>query len=216
MVRKTLAPFVNRIYVEYDNVIVLRLAKELTGLTSECVLVGVYIPPPNSVYYKETEIENGIYLLEQCIIDLYEEYGEVPLLVFGDLNARTGCTNARDTYLSDYYLDEDNEHVEDYKRLSKDSVINDCGRCLLNVCEQFSLLIMNGVLPGDRCGNVTYIAHNGASVIDYFLISRSLVNRALNLRVVPRIDSKHLPVATWSHTCQSGNSKYSKLCRVPR
>jgi hypothetical protein len=194
MVRKTLAPFVNRIYVEYDNVIVLRLAKELTGLTSECVLVGVYIPPPNSVYYKETEIENGIYLLEQCILDLYEEYGEVPLLVFGDLNARTGCTNARVTYLSDYYLDEDNEHVEEYKRLSKDSVINDCGRCLLNVCEQFSLLIMNGVLPGDRCGNVTYIAHNGASVIDYFLISRSLVNRALNLRVVPRIDSKHLPV----------------------
>ena len=38
-------------------------------------------------------------LLEHCIIDILEETGEVPIIIFGDLNARTGDANAREAAL---------------------------------------------------------------------------------------------------------------------
>ena len=58
------------------------------------VLLGSYTPPANSVYYKETEITNGISPIEQCIMDVIETVGDLPVVVFGDLNARTGSENA--------------------------------------------------------------------------------------------------------------------------
>ena len=196
LVRKRLMPFIKNIKVEYDNCIVLRLAKELTGSYSHLFLIGVYLPPRSSMYYAKVEIDNGIDILEQCIMDLYEDFGETPLIVFGDLNARTGNSNAKNDCIENYFLDDDCDSIEenDYKRSSKDSVINDCGNSLLNVCEEFSLLIVNGLLPGDAFGDFTYIAHNGSSVIDYFLVSRCLINLAHTMCVIPKIESKHMPV----------------------
>ena len=49
------------------------------------------------MYYKETEITNGISLIEQCIMDVIQTVGDLPLTVFGDLNARTGSENATET-----------------------------------------------------------------------------------------------------------------------
>ena len=69
LVRKELSRFVDRIHTEYDNVIIWKLSKELLGTESEVVLLGSYTPPANSVYYKETEITNGVSLTEQCIMD---------------------------------------------------------------------------------------------------------------------------------------------------
>ena len=40
----------------------------------------------------------------------------------------------------------------------------------------------------------TYIARNGSSVIDYFLLSRCLVHLGTRLAVIPNIESKHMPV----------------------
>ena len=68
------------------------------------------------------------------------------------------------------------------------------GRYLLNVCEQIKLVILNGLLPGGQNGNFTYVAPNGSSVIDYFVMSRSLVQFGLHLKVMPRIESKYMPV----------------------
>ena len=97
LVRKELSRFVDRIHTEYDNIIILKLSKELLGTESEVVLLGSYTPPANSVYYKETEITNGISLTERCIMDVIETVGDLPLVVFGELNARTGFENATET-----------------------------------------------------------------------------------------------------------------------
>ena len=72
--------------------------------------------------------------------------------------------------------------------------MNEFGRYLLCVCEQFDLIILNDLMPGDEDGKFTYIAHNGSSTIDYFIMSRSLVHMASHLNVVSRIESKHMPV----------------------
>ena len=69
LVRKKSSHFVDQIHAEYDNVVVLKLSKELLGTESEVMLLGSYIPPAKSVYYKETEITNGVSFTEQCIMD---------------------------------------------------------------------------------------------------------------------------------------------------
>ena len=60
LVRKQFARCVKQIHVEYDYCVVLRLSKELSGLDKDCILLGVYSPPSNSIYYKDCEIDNGM------------------------------------------------------------------------------------------------------------------------------------------------------------
>ena len=195
--RKQFARFVKQIHVEYDYCVVLQLSKELSGLDKDCILLGVYTPPSNSVYYKDCEIDNGMSLVENCIFDIIEQHGELPFLVFGDLNARTGTANANEFVLPDSVSDmgNDNEDAQNqYCRQSKDVHTNDFGRYLLCICEQFNLLILNRCLPGDKEGSYTYTARNGSSVIDYFLLSRCLVHLGTRLAVIPNSESKHMPV----------------------
>ena len=197
LIKKQFANVVTRIHVELDNCIVLKLCKRFMGLTADTILIGLYLPPSQSVYYAGTEIDNGVWMLEHCIIDVFEEYGELPVILFGDFNARTGDKNAKDVPLPDsiFPLEKDECDVEEqYRRKSNDVITNDFGRYLLNVCEQFGLVILNGLLSGDKQGHFTYIAYNGSSVIDYFVVSRSLVQFCIHLNVMPKIESKHMPV----------------------
>ena len=175
LIKKQFANVVTRIHVELDNCIVLKLCKRFMGLTVDTILIGLYLPPSQSVYNASTEIDNGVWMLEHCIIDVFEEYGELPVILFGDFNARTGDKNAKDVPLPDsiFPLEKDECDVEEqYRRKSNDVITNDFGRYLLNVCEQFGLVILNGLLSDDKQGHFTYIAYNGSSVIDYFVVSR--------------------------------------------
>ena len=185
---------VKPIHTECDNCVVLKLSKDLTGLATDCILLGMYLPPAQSLYYAETEIDNGVSLLEFCLLDVIEMYGDLPVIVCGDFNARTGTKNGKVIQLPDEIDDIDNTEDQGFTRTSKDETINEFGRYLLNVCDQFNLVILNGSLPGDKNGNFTYLAHNGSSVIDYFIMSRSIAYLALSLYVNPRIESKHMPV----------------------
>ena len=112
LVRKQFARFVKQIHVEYDYCVVLQLSKELSGLDKDCILLGVYSPPSNSIYYKDCETENGMSLVEDCIFDIIEQHGELPFLVFGDLNARTGSANANECVLPDSVLDMGNDNED--------------------------------------------------------------------------------------------------------
>ena len=55
-------------------------------------------------------------------------------------------------------------------------------------------MILNGCLLGDQKGNYTHIAHNGSSVIYYFLLSRCLVHLGTRLAAIPYTKSKHMPL----------------------
>ena len=55
--------------------------------------------------------------------------------------------------------------------MSKDVTLKKFGRYLLYVREQFNLVVLNGLLPGDEDGNFTYISHNGSIITDYFIMS---------------------------------------------
>ena len=156
-------------------------------------------------------------MLEHCIIDVFEEYGELAVILFGDFNARTGDENANDDPLPDsiFPVENDEGDVEEQcKRKSSDVTVNSFGRYLLNVCEQFGFVILNGLLPGDKQGKFTYIACNGSSVIDYFIVSRLFVQFCIHLTVIPRIESKHMPVEMKlriSKTLTTDDKKHSTI-----
>ena len=197
LIKKQFLPFVTRIYLEYDNCVLAKLSKSLTGLNSDCLFIGIYLPPQYSPYYSNTEIYNGVSVLESCILDAIQMYGNVPLIIVGDLNARTGNKNASEDELPCDITETDSEITgtfETYRRVSDDAVVNDFGQYLLCVCEQFNLIILNGIVDSKMDRSYTYIAHNGSSTIDYCILSRSIFDMALSLTVGQRIDSKHLPV----------------------
>ena len=56
LVKKQLSSYVERVHVEYDNMIVLKVSKDLLGTEKPVVLLAVYLPPSSSSYYHETDI----------------------------------------------------------------------------------------------------------------------------------------------------------------
>ena len=197
LVKKQWSKNIERVHVEFDNLVVMKLSADFLGTDTHVLLIGGYVPPISSGYYKDTDIYNGITILEQCIMDMMEEFGNVPFILLGDFNARTGneCPECDEmNYAAFDLLDTDEEVVFVQQRVSKDTEVNEFGRYLLNVCEQFDFQILNGVARGDKCGNFTYVSPTGCSVIDYFIVSRNLLSLSLLLNVNCRIESKHMPV----------------------
>jgi hypothetical protein len=90
----------------------------------------------------------------------------------GDLNARTGQLN----------FDQQNEDWEDHTasntcsetRSSKDEVVNERGRRLLDLISCSNLSFLNGCTIGDITGDFTCLQYNGSSVVDYMATSYSL------------------------------------------
>jgi len=183
----------------------LSISKELLKTETDVVLLGAYIPPADSPYYKDTDIYNGISMLEDCIMDFLSSHGDCPFIVFGDLNARIGNesvnvsinNNFDDTlYVYDIFH---NKHDDDnfeyhFARVSADSVTNSFGKYLLQVCEEFGLCIVNGISEKSFSGDYTYVSNTGSSVIDYFLVSHKLVKQCMSLSVTRMVESKHMPV----------------------
>ena len=167
-----------KVLAKTNSSLTLSLSQEVLGFA--CVLIGVYIPPEGSSYARDDSFSE----LEQVII---EHDVEKDICVIGDFNARTGT-------LIDYVENNDfnrlnySEAVDtltnngfDISRASKDSVVNNYGHKLLDICKNFELFIANGRLYNDfRIGNFTC---KGKSVVDYVLLSSRLFINASSFRI---------------------------------
>ena len=197
LVRRKLAQYVKPIYTETGNFLFLLIDKSLLGLEKDVLYANAYIPPEGSPYYSSSGNDSdGIAILEDSIIDNVLLDNDVYVLLNGDLNSRTSnvaqpVSNDEDTFY-------DSVHSEDtVTRHSQDKTINTFGSSLLYTCSALDLCILNGTCNGDRHGGYTYISDNGCSVIDYFLMSRSLYANVFDeckLEVLERTECKHLPV----------------------
>ena len=204
MVRKSLSNFVNRITIEYDNMIALRLIGSLFGLENDVILLGAYLPPETSDYYAETEIYNGVSMIEDALLELSEMYINSEFLLFGDFNARIGTENStfcNNPYTSIHDVLEKDTDEQNLKRVSNDISMNAFGKYLINVCNNFGLTVMNGYNNFDFSGNFTYVSNTGCSVIDLFIVSNNLVKLCESLNVLPIVESKHASV-TLNMVCE--------------
>uniref|UniRef100_A0A6V7L853 Uncharacterized protein n=1 Tax=Bracon brevicornis TaxID=1563983 RepID=A0A6V7L853_9HYME len=113
------------------------------------------------------------------------EEGE-KILLLGDWNARIGQQQCASGVMVDAR--------EEWPRVSEDHRKDSEGEKLLEFGSCFNLVILNGVLEGDRKGRATYLV-SADSVLDIALASEELVETVVtHLRVCPRLASDHLPV----------------------
>jgi hypothetical protein len=114
-------------------------------------------------------------------------------LISGDLNSRTGSQNY-------CYINEDPNVIDEtetvFLRLSEDKFTNDFGLMLLDFCDNFDMVILNGLKQMLFDGSYTYVCKRGASTVDYFLISIELLQSGFieSLSVVDCNESDHFPV----------------------
>ena len=109
-------------------------------------------------------------------MDTVEDLGDVPFILFGDFNARTGNKNPENEQVAfNIFEDGDDDSVQVNKRASKGKEVIDFGRYSLNICKQFGFQIINGTTCGDECGNFTHVSSVGCSVVDCFIVSRCLL-----------------------------------------
>ena len=128
-------------------------------------------------------------------INPYSHYGEVYLI--GDLNSRTGRKHDYIDYDSILTKFEDDSIRIDtpIRRLSMDSVSNEFGDCLLDLCKATELRIVYGRLF-ENTEKMTCYTHNGESVIDYILTNSQNFGAFTNMTVQDYNEfSNHAPIS---------------------
>ncbi|KAK6178495.1 hypothetical protein SNE40_013279 [Patella caerulea] len=80
-------------------------------------------------------------------------------------------------------------------RQNCDKHVNPFGKCLIEMCCEYNLLILNGRSPSDPSGNYTYLSAGGSSTIDYILVSNSLFCKVNDFCVLNNDISKHFPIS---------------------
>lgn len=76
-------------------------------------------------------------------------------------------------------------------RKSKNKVIGNGGKKLVNLIGEIGGYIMNGTINGDKEGEFTYI---GYTVIGYVIVNEICNNNVIGFKVDNRINSGHLPL----------------------
>ena len=141
----------------------------------------------------------------------YKDKGGI--LIKGDLNPRTGNEDGLHDklgkQLNHLLPDIEATTLETGNRCSCDIKVNMSGRKLLTICSSHNLELANSQKPGDRLGNFTCFNNMGASVVDYLVLSRSLMKNIINFKVLsPSFDSKHAPITA---TFKSSFIKFGKF-----
>ena len=142
--------------------------------------------------------------------------------MLGDFNAGTGvlldfieeCGNLNEMYQLDCEMDEFN-----MSRSSRDYVVNNFGRSLIELCYKNHVHIVNGRFPGDAAGNNTCCTNNGVSVVDYVILSSSLFHYIRDFSVDTIDVSDHFPIQctlqfSFVNAEMSGNNNISDNLQV--
>ena len=168
--------------------------KELFGVMNNILYMCVYVPPEGSPFYPYFDVDNGIGLLEECLTDCMLTLNDVYVILAGDLNSRTASNSQISSMNNNMFESLQESQPVNQNRKSQDSVVNNYGKLLLNLCTTFDLCILNGVCKGDLQGCYTYISETGSSVNDYFILSSdlyALIHSTCELCVTGRFESSH-------------------------
>jgi hypothetical protein len=210
-VKSSIASAVKRVKEDFQYGIVLIIDRTLFSLDTDVLYVTLYIPPHNSPFYDIVSI-SGLQQLENIIVE--NNYLDYELLLNGDFNARTGSADdfiCCSENIPEFHEVRDmiNSEIE-LNRRSADKVINQSGRDLLTFCKTYSCYIANGRLQNGCSDGFTFINSNGSSTIDYFILSKGLIDIACKLDVLNRTESDHLPLSL--ELCTSNNNIVPQSC----
>ena len=173
-------------------------------ISKDFIIGALYIPHQGSKYYCSQFFDD----LSYDICSIRKNY-DLPLILIGDLNSRTG-------ELNDILLNETCDDVLDISnfmypnilnifkclnvpiiRTSQDKKVNKNGKALIDLCHDHELCIVNGRFGDDKnIGNITCTG-KGKSVVDYVLCTPELLANITNFTVDPLdklLSDKHKPI----------------------
>jgi hypothetical protein len=211
-VKKEIMQYVSQVHCPFDNMICVKIDKQFIGLDRDLLFVFVYIPPYQSPFYKDSDVKCHIHNVEEFLLNLYEKGESSYLLLGGDFNARIGS----------YDFDTDDDDLVFHKndnscgRKSLDKVTNIFGKAFISFCNLFDCLPLNGFHSGDTEGNFTFVAEQGNSVVDYFVVCRDVMLKCdMLFEVARRVESSHMPLHLTLTRNVKPDSNYIKLDEGP-
>ena len=142
---------------------------KILPFNEDALFCYVYVRDPKSQVLRHEEID-FFEILEQNIAK-YQNLGKT--FVSGDFNAHTGqCIESTDYLTYDCHLNnglDNNANINIPVRVSKDTVLDNYDRKLLDLCKSTGLLIGNGRLGADKhSGDITCVTNRGRSIVEYF------------------------------------------------
>ncbi|CAG2193283.1 unnamed protein product [Mytilus edulis] len=158
----------------------------------------------------------GTYITE-CLEQETAKYMKMGnVLLCGDFNAR--IANSPDYILNDdqsYLPLFDNYPIDKQilKRQSSDTTIDSRGKSLLDLCILNQLRILNGRVLGDVFGKYTCYTPNGSSVVDYVMVSESILDQILYFYVhnfMPTISDCHC-ILEWEMSSKGVGSETQEM-----
>ncbi|KAJ7177703.1 hypothetical protein C8R46DRAFT_1328443 [Mycena filopes] len=173
-------------------------------------LIGAYIPPESSRWEGWTDVEPLQKLWETVALCSQSPDKHVALL--SDLNARTGSRQAS------------TRQVEWDKRWARASAdpedkVNTRGKAVIRECERNDLCILNGTFMESSTapGRMTSWQHAGESVIDYAVVSRSLLPLVRKFDVALPLEDEDEEWADHMRICLTLDSAaFTQIPRVGR
>ena len=174
----------------------LEVSKEIVkNLDHNLFVICSYIHDISSKYFEPD-------IFEELFNDINTYCDQnTPLLIKGDLNARTGVEE--DIFLdpeldTPCFVETQVETPTIPQRNNCDMFINSHGKKIINLCRTCNLKILNGRSEGDPLGMLTYLNENlGASTIDYSICNIPFFQSVKNFMVLPQNElSDHCKIVT--------------------
>ena len=200
LVKKTLRKGVQFFSSNSDRFVWWKLDKQFFNMEEDIYVCSVYIPPSNSKHFGQSSIDPYSELQSNLI--KYSKLGKVMLM--GDFNSRKGqlseSIDENDMSASQFIDGSDTFELRTGYHIphshSMDKTVNKYGRSLINLCASNNLCILNGRIQGDRFGKFTCHKSNGASVVDYAILSNTLLRKVVYFSVLPlSFLSCHCPIS---------------------
>ena len=196
-IKNECADAVKLVKTHSDDIMWLRFAGRLFNRTDDLFIALCYLIPEGSSRMELADVVLYDRLLQDILNFLDETNDRCCFLCLGDFNSRVG-------HLPDF-VEHDNYdpyvHVlpDDYTndmflpRNSQDTIVNRNGKLLIDFCKESGLRIINGRIGEDaEVGKYTFIGSQGKSVVDYVIVSPSLMELFKTFKVEePNLFSDH-------------------------
>ena len=168
----------------------------LENLQSNLIICASYIHDITSTYFTPSIFDE----LSKDILGFCNQ--DTPLIIMGDMNARTSTLEEYSAHLADDHqvcsIEIDNHTIPISVRQNCDKETNSHGKNVIELCNTFNLKILNGRSNGDPLGNFTYYDEKlGASLVDYSICSQNFYKHIDNFMTLPHNElSDHCKIVT--------------------
>ena len=193
-VHRSIAEHFTPLKTDSPDIQAISISKSYTKWEKDVTLINIYDSQEYSSYkVKMRKLGYEEQTLETLLDLIGEQITKSDIMLVGDFNARTGSLNY--TPLSGDWKNPKVMNAPKPSRASKDQVLNERGKKLIDLLSCCNLTLLNGSTLGDIFGEFTCLKYNGQSIPDYMAVTPNLRTKVKSFNILPLVDfSDHKPL----------------------